>query len=294
MIDPAIKLVAIIGPTASGKSDLALALAQRYTGEIMCADSRTVYRGLDIGAAKPSPADRALIPHHLLDLVDPDQTLSVAAFKQAAEMAIGQITARKHVPFLVGGSGLYLDSILYDYQFPSEADYSLRAELDELSSDELLGRLQIVDPKAYGSIDMSNRRRVSRAIETAGQVRGRTNKLRGSTIVIGMAMNKEVIQQRIDLRIKNMLKEGFFDEVKVLGAKYGWDNEAMSGIGYRAFQAASEGRMTVDEAAKEFARGDMRLVKKQLTWFRRNKAIHWVSSQAEAEELVGNFLECAV
>ncbi len=290
MIDPSIKLIAIIGPTASGKSDLALSLAKKHGGEILCADSRTVYRGLDIGAAKPSAADQTEVPHHLLDLVDPDHVLSVAEFKQHAEAAAVAVSERGHIPFLVGGSGLYIDSVLFDYRFPSEADPTLRAELETLSTDDLIKRLQIVSPTALETIDKANRRRLIRAIETAGQPLSRTSGMRANTLAIGITLDKEVMQKRIKERIEKMLSQGFLDEVASLGEQYGWDCEAMSGIGYRALKEAVEGTKSIEVAAQEFARGDMRLVKKQLTWFKRNQSIHWVHDEAEAEELVQRFL----
>lgn len=290
MIDPAIKLIAVVGPTASGKSDLALNLAKKHRGEILCADSRTVYRGLDIGAAKPSAADQAAVPHHLLDIVDPDHLLSVAEFKRLAEAAAEDVARRGNLPLLVGGSGLYIDSLLYDYQFPSEADPTARIELELLSTAELLERLETVDPGALETIDKANRRRLIRAVETAGQPLSRTSVVRANTLVIGITLNKDVMQERITQRIEKMLSQGFLDEVATLGEQYGWQSEAMSGIGYRALKEAVQGTKTVAEAAQEFARGDMRLVKKQLTWFKRNKSIHWVTNHAEAEALVQEFL----
>jgi len=290
MIDPSIKLIAIVGPTASGKSDLALVLAKKHNGEILCADSRTVYRGLDIGAAKPSATDQTEISHHLLDLADPDHLLSVAEFKQYAEAAAVAVAKRGHIPFLVGGSGLYIDSVLFDYQFPSEANPTLRTELETLSTDDLIKRLQETSSTALETIDKANRRRLIRAIETAGQPLSRTSGMRDNTLAIGITLDKEVMQKRIKDRIEKMLSQGFLEEVKSLGEQYGWNCEAMSGIGYRAMKEAVQGTKTMDEAAQEFARGDMRLVKKQLTWFKRNKSIHWATSHAEAEDLVQQFL----
>lgn len=290
MIDPNIKLIAVVGPTASGKSDLALTLAKKHGGEILCADSRTVYRGLDIGAAKPSEDDRRAVLHHLLDLVNPHETLSVAAFKQAAEQAAAEVDARGHVPFLVGGSGLYVDSVLYDYSFPPIADKVARAELESYSNHDLVERLKKLDPEAALLTDLANRRRVIRALETVGQPRLRRDSIRPNTLVLGITMNKEIIQKRIEQRIDKMLSQGFFEEVKRLGEQYGWDCEAMSGIGYRAFKEAANGGMTVEQAAQQFVRGDMRLVKKQLTWFKRNQSIHWVTDYAQAEEFVSTFL----
>lgn len=282
-------LIAIVGPTASGKSDLAMGLAERFNGEIICADSRTVYRGMDIGTAKPTAEDQKRIPHHLLDVINPDRKLSAAEFKRLALSAISDIGERGKVPFLVGGSGLYIDSVIYDYQFPSQADQQLRQELDGLSDADLRRRFD----KTIGDtdvIDTANRRRVIRAIETAGMPKTKRLGLRPDTLVLGLDMNKEVIQKRIEQRIEKMLERGFIDEVRQIGTTYGWNSEAMTGIGYRAFKDVVLGTKTAAEATLEFAQGDRRLVKKQRTWFRRNDDIHWLADPSAAEGLVEQFL----
>lgn len=290
MIDSNIKLITILGPTASGKTDLALALAEAVGGEIICADSRTIYRGMDIGTAKPTAEEQTRVPHHLLDVVDPGETLSVAAFKTLAEGAMAGIAARGKIPFLVGGSGLYIDAVLFDYQFPAEADPARRRQLEAMTDDELRELLAAEDVTAYEAIDTRNRRRLIRAIETAGQDRSRRSQVRPRTLVLGLALNKEVMQLRIASRIEKMLSQGLLDEVRHVGETYGWDSEAMSGIGYRAFKDVVLGTKTVAEGAAEFARGDAMLVKKQLTWFKRNPAIQWLDDPAEAAPLVRAFL----
>jgi tRNA dimethylallyltransferase len=272
------KLVAIVGPTGTGKSDLALYLAQRADGEIICADSRTVYRGMDIGTAKPSKAEQAMVPHHLLDIASPNETVNVAMFQRFANQAINQVQGRGSLPILVGGSGLYVDSVLYDYVFPEEANQESRIKNQELEMSELVGRLQKLDPKAASQIDLKNRRRVERAIELAGMRRSMSKTVRQGTLVLGLAMDKKLIRQRIDHRIYKMLSEGLIAEVKSLGTKYGWEVEAMRAPAYVAFREVVEGRATEAEAAAEFLRRDMRLVKKQLTWFRRNTAIEWLDA----------------
>lgn len=290
MIDSSIPVICIVGPTATGKTDLAIRLAQQFSGEIICADSRTVYRGLDIGTAKPSAQERAAVPHHLLDIVDPDQTLSAAQFKQLAEQAALEIWTRGKVPFLVGGSGLYIDAVIYDYQFPPEADPSLQAELEKLSDDELLRRLEAVDPEAFGRVDLANRRRVVRAIETAGLARNRQAEVPGNFLLLGLDLNKEVIQKRIAQRVEKMLSQGLFHEVQVLSQRYGWEAEALQAPAYQAFKEAVLGRKTVEQAAADFARADQLLAKKQRTWFKRNQAIHWLENPGQAEALVADFL----
>jgi tRNA dimethylallyltransferase len=284
------KFITILGPTASGKTDLALSLAEAFEGEIVCADSRTIYTGMDIGTAKPTAAERARVPHHLLDVVEPGQTLTVAAFKRLAEAAIADIWARGRVPFLVGGSGLYLDAVLFDYQFAPQANPAARARLEALTTTQLQQLLATKDPAAYQTIDLANRRRVVRAIETAGQATGRRARVRPDTLVLGLSLNKEVIQKRIAKRAEFMLSKGLLAEVKRLGETYGWHSEAMSGVAYRAFKDVVLGTKTVEQATNELVRGDLRLVKKQLTWFKRNQAITWLDDPAKAASLVRQFL----
>jgi tRNA dimethylallyltransferase len=280
----------ILGPTASGKTALALELASRYNGEIVCADSRTIYRGMDIGTAKPTAEERARVRHHLLDVVDPGERLSAAAFKALAEAAIADIQARGKVPFLVGGSGLYIDAVAFDYEFPGPADPARREQLEAMTDDELRELLAAEDMRAYERVDLLNRRRVLRAIETAGQARDRRNEPRAETLLLGVMLNKEITQRRIERRVEEMLTQGFIREVESIGETYGWDSEALSVIGYRAFKDVALGRKTAEEGARDFVRGDMALYKKQVTWFKRNQQIRWAQNTGEADRMVREFL----
>jgi tRNA dimethylallyltransferase len=290
MINPSTKFVAIVGPTATGKTDLALTLAERFDGEIVCADSRTIYREMNIGTAKPTEAECARVPHHLLDVIDPGEQLSAAAFKALAEAAIADIAARRRLPLLVGGSGLYADAVLYDYEFPPEADPARRQQLELLSDEALLELLAAEDLAAFETVDRANRRRVIRAIETAGSGASRRAEVLPQALVLGTMLSKEVVQKRVEQRVEKMLEEGFIDEVRAIGDKYGWDNSALDIIGYRAFKGLLLGTKTLPEARADFVRGDMALYKKQVTWFKRNPAIVWVENAAEAEVLVAAFL----
>lgn len=287
----AAKLIVIVGPTASGKSDLAMKLAKEFNGEIVAADSRTVYRGMDIGTAKPSRQEMLQVPHHLIDIREPGQPLSAAEFKELALESIADITGRGKLPILVGGSGLYIDSVIYDYRFPATANPKLRQELEKLSSEELLDRLESVDPEAAATVDRHNRRRVIRAIETAGQPRAKSQDLRPNTLVLGLAVNKNELQSRIAQRAEFMLSKGLLVEVESLGKKYGWECEAMTGPAYRAFRGVVEGTKTQEQALADFVRGDMALAKKQMTWFKRNPHIVWLEDSHEALDLVSKFLD---
>lgn len=290
MLDPGLKFIAVVGPTATGKTALSLQLGEAFGGEIVCADSRTLYRGMDIGTAKPTRTEQSRVAHHLIDVLDPGERLSAAAFKQLAEAAITDIAARGRLPLLVGGSGLYADAVLFNYQFPAEADAQRRARLEAMTAAELLELLAAEDPEAYGRVDLANRRRVVRAIETAGASPRRRATSSPQALVLGSALNKEIVQKRITQRIDKMLEEGFIDEVRTLGETYGWNSSALDVIGYRAFKGYVLGTKSIEEAKADFARGDMALYKKQVTWFKRNQAIHWVQTAHEAEGLVSDFL----
>ena len=245
---------------------------------------------MDIGTAKPSTAEQEYIQHHLIDVIEPNDRLSAAKFKQLAVSSIEQISERGKVPFLVGGSGLYIDSVIYDYDFPPEADVTIRLELESMSDEALRERLIETDEAGFLDTDLTNRRRVMRALETANVPRLRRDTVLPTTIVIGLTMNKEVAQQRIIQRIEKMLKEGFIDEVRQIGLIYGPDSEAMNIIGYRAFRDVVFGTKSVADGVADFVAGDIALYKKQITWFKRNSEIHWLENPADADGLVRNFL----
>lgn len=290
MIDQKLKFIAIVGPTATGKTAMSLRLAERFGGEIVCADSRTLYRGMDIGTAKPTVLQQLRVPHHLLDILDPGERLSAGAYKQLAEEAIMGIAGRSKVPLLVGGSGLYADAVLFDYQFPAEAEPEKRVRLEALGDGELLELLAAENLQAYEQVDLANRRRVIRAIETAGETPTRRREILPQALVLGTMLNKEIVQKRIEQRVEEMLEEGFIDEVRTIGETFGWDSSAMDIIGYRAFRGYLFEEKSLEEAKADFARGDMALYKKQVTWFKRNDAIQWVATADEAERLVAEFL----
>lgn len=249
------KLLTIVGPTASGKSALALKLAREYDGEIVCADSRTVYKGLDIGTAKPTQSDREGVPHHLIDVVMPDQHFTVVDFKALAEAAIDDIQSRGRIPILVGGSGLYIDAVLFGYDFSSVA----------------AGR------------DPHNPRHL--AANTKRTQQG----LRSDAFIVGLRVPKEVLRARIASRVDSMVDAGLVEEVRCLQASYP-DSKAIASTGYKAFIGYIEGRINLEQAKDLFIGNDLKLAKRQMTWFRRNKFIQWFTDTDAAAVAVANYL----
>jgi len=281
-------LIVIVGETASGKSALAMDLAQRFNGELICADSWTVYKGFDIGTAKPTPEDQTEVRHHLLDVAEPLEGFSAATFKRLANQAITDISERGKLPIMVGGTGLYIDSVLYDYSFLPPSDAKLRAELNALSLSEVVARAEAMELDTTG-IDMRNKRRVIRLIENNG-VRPTRAELRENTCVIGVRRPLDELEERITLRIDTMVAAGFVSEVQQLGERYGWDVEPMRAPGYRAFAQYIKGAISLDAAKLRFRQNDLQLAKKQRTWFKRNDSIQWVSDPSNAVEIVTTFL----
>jgi tRNA dimethylallyltransferase len=279
-------LVVIVGPTSSGKSDLALRIAREHNGEIICADSRTVYKGMDIGTAKPSKEEQSEIRHHLLDVVEPDQPFSAARFKQLANQAIEDISRRGKLPIMVGGTGLYVDAVIFDYQFGEQADSSERERLQQLSVPEL--QRICSDKNIEMPFNAANKRHLIRAIELGGLPK-RTTVLRSHTIVVGISTEKIILEKRITSRVHAMIAAGILHETKELGERYGWQTEAMTGNIYRVFHEVLQGTLSEEEAIEVVSRSDLRLAKRQMTWFRRNPHIIWGDS-AELEGRINSFL----
>ncbi len=283
-VDP---LVVIVGPTASGKTALALELARRYNGEIICADSRTVYKGMDIGTAKPSSAERAEIPHHIIDIVAPDQTFTAAEFKRRALIWIDDITIRGKLPIMVGGTGLYIDGVIFDYAFLPPVPPEERAELEAMSIEQL--QAEITSRGIAMPENSKNKRYLVRALETNGEIPVRKG-LRRNTLIIGLEVGREELKGRLTARVNEMVENGFIDEVKALGAKYGWNAPGLQAPGYKAFRQYIEHSITLDEAKNQFVQNDFALAKRQRTWFRRNPQIQWFASPASALAFISNWL----
>ena len=290
-----IRLVCIVGPTASGKTALALDLAERLGGEIVSADSRQVYRGLDVGTAKATAAERARVPHHCLDLVDPGERFDVARFRTAAAQAIGAIAARGHVPLVVGGTGLYVRALLHGLCPAPPRAPALRAELEATVAAEgpaaLHRRLAGLDPTAAARLAPRDTVRIVRALEVAlasgvplsrWQAEHRFAERPYEALVIGLARPTRELDARIGARASAMVAGGFLDEVRALAAR----GVVVDAVGYREMLACVEGRTDVATALAATVRATRQFAKRQRTWFRREPDVVWHHPEADVDALV--------
>ncbi len=267
-------LIVIVGPTASGKTSLAINLAEIYGGEIICADSRTVYKDMDIGTAKPSYEDCQRVPHWGIDLVYPYEYFSAAEFKQYSLKKIEDIRSRNKIPFLVGGTGLYIDAIVFDYKFGNKSDVKKRTLLEKLTIEELweyCSKNNIELPDNY-----NNKRYLIRCIEQGGINNSRKVEINNNIIVVGISTDRANLRKRIKDRIEQFFDNNVVEEARILGKIYGWDNRAMSGNIYPILHKYIDNEISIEEAKVEIFYRDWHLAKRQMTWFRRNKNIEWL------------------
>ena len=300
-------LVAIVGPTAVGKTALSVALAHAFDGEIVNADSRQVYRGMDIGTGKPSPEQRALVPHHIIDVADPDEDFSLARYQDLAREAIAGIHQRGRAPLLVGGSGLYVWSVIEGLRLPRVApDPAFRAHLERRAGTEgylaLQRELQAVDPVAASRIDPRNVRRVIRALEVYHatgvpfSLAQRREAPPYRMLVLGLHCDRAELYRRIDQRVDDMLAAGWLEEVRrLVGRGYGPDVPSMSSLGYRELVDCLSGRTSLADAVQQIKRNTRRFARRQYAWFRlADPRITWLTLgddlERKANALVARFL----
>lgn len=277
-------LLVLVGETASGKSALALDLAKRFNGEIISADSWTVYKGFDIGTAKPSNPERAQVPHHLLDVADARDGFSAVIFQQLAQATIDAIHGRGKLPILVGGTGLYIDSVIYRYSFLAPPSPGLREELNAMSLEEVL-KLAHERGLDTSVVDVRNKRRVIRLIENEGQLPSK-KPLRPNTLLLGIQTPRETLAARIAERVEAMLAGGLELEVQKLAEEYGWEAEPMKGVGYKEWREYFEGSASLDNVRQRIIKNTLDLAKRQRTWFKRNKSIHWFPTPVDMDKVV--------
>lgn len=285
-----IKTIAVVGPTASGKTSLGVELAKHFGGEVVSADSMQIYKYMDIATAKPTVAEMQGIPHHMMDFLLPTEPYSVAKYKEDAMKCIEDIASRRKIPVIVGGTGLYVDTLLYNTEFfDIEIDEKLRKSLyekcEKLGCDKMWEELKEIDPVSAESIHKNNRKKIIRALEVYYQT-GKTisqqtklSRLSGEVLdykIIGLsARNRDVLYDRINRRVDIMLKDGLLEEAKDFFEKYNTATAAQA-IGYKELLPFFESRLSLEECAENLKMQTRRYAKRQLTWFRRNENINWL------------------
>ena len=296
-------MIAIIGPTAVGKSELALHLAQYFPAEIISADSRQVYRYMNIGTNKPTPAERASVPHHVIDVVEPDEDFSLAMYHQLAIEALKAVKQKGKLPLLVGGSGLYVWSLVEGWKIPQvPPDQKLRRQLEARAEQEgshrLYQELQNIDPVAAAKINPGNIRHIIRALEiyrATGQPPSQLQRKKAPSfpsLLIGLTQERSELYRRIDLRVDKMIQRGLVEEVEQLLKKgYSYSLPSMSGIGYKQIGQFLRGEMTLTEATDKIKCETHRLVRHQYVWFRPDDSrIHWFEVIVTEEEAGPDFM----
>lgn len=288
------RIVAIVGPTAVGKTDLSIALAKRFNGEIISGDSMQVYRGMDIGTAKITPAEMQDVPHHLLDIIDPGESYNVVRFQAMAKTAIEEITARQRLPFLVGGTGLYVNSLLYDYHFSGKTDRSYRDSLEALPAEALYAKLMAIRPDLQGTIKKNDRFRIIRALEiikTTGEEFVHDFDMPNNyespykLCLIGLNMDRQRLYDRINHRVDRMLDTGLLAELEILLRKgYNEKIQALQAIGYKELIAYLHGFCSMEEAVDLLKKNTRHFAKRQITWFKRDPNIRWFNVDTMSPE----------
>lgn len=281
------KVVVIIGPTSVGKTKVSIELAKKYNGEIISGDSMQIYRGLDIGTAKVSNEEMEEIPHHLIDIRNPDEAFSVADFQVLVREKITEIEKRGKLPFIVGGTGLYIQSVLFDFQFQEEVSTETRdalyVQFEKEGIEPLYNQLKQVDPKSVEVIHPNNIRRVIRALEVyldtgkpfSEWKESQSRELLYDAAIIGLTMERDKLYERINHRVDLMMEAGLLQEVKQLFDQHIHDTQAVQGIGYKELYEYFEGKVDLETAVEKLKKNSRNYAKRQLTWFRNQLDVKW-------------------
>ena len=298
------KVIVICGPTASGKTSLSIELAKRIKGEIISCDSMQIYKDMTIGTAKPTVEEMDGIPHHLIDFVLPSERYSVADFKKAATQKIEEILSRNKIPIIVGGTGLYVDALVYNIEYLElETDLKYRQELENLIEqkglEELYEKAKQIDEQAMQSISKNDKKRIMRVLEIYHQTGKTKTQLEAESrltpppydyIVFAITMDREKLYERINRRVDIMIEQGLIEEVQSLVNKYKEFPTAMQGLGYKEVVEYIEGKTTKEDMIEKLKRETRRYAKRQLTWFRKNKQTIWIDGLANLEDNI-NIIE---
>ncbi len=298
------RVIAVVGPTASGKTALSIELAKIYNGEIISCDSMQIYRGMDIGTAKPTEGEKCGIPHHMIDIIEPCEAFSAADYSPLAKAAADDIISRGKMPIFCGGTGLYLDAVLKANDYADvDTDPALRASLMEdaerLGAHEIWLKLQSVDPEAAAATHENNVKRVVRALElylssgvtkTEWDKRSRLRPTPYDATVIALERERDKMYERIDMRVDIMMQQGLENEVRSLieSGRLPRSSTAAQAIGYKEFIDYIDGNATLPESVEKIKQSTRRYAKRQLTWFRRDTAVNWINADANFKDIVNN------
>lgn len=291
------KVICIVGPTSSGKTALSIELAQRFSGEIINADARQVYQGFEIGTGSPTQQIKQRIPHYLFNNKNPLEVITAAEWKKQAEQSIQEVIARKKIPIITGGTGLYVDSLMQGYQSPPIADEKTRQIVRSMTPVEQVRLLKEKDPQSFQAIDIKNPRRVQRALEvvlateSSFIVQQKQQPSPYDVLWLAREWSRQDLYTRINQSVEDMIKQGWLEEVKRLSESgIPSDAPAMSSIGYRELLAVTKDEMVLNDALKLIQQKTRNYAKRQLTWFKRNQAIHWIKDVQEACKLVSEWI----
>jgi len=292
------KIIVILGPTSSGKSDLAIEIAQKYDGEIISADSRQIYRNMNIGTGKITKSEQKLAHHYMLDIVFPKTNYNVAKFKKQAEKIIQDILQREKLPIICGGTGFWIKALVDDVNFPEvKPDWKLREKLEKYSAEKLFSMLEKMDPKRANNIDARNKVRLIRAIEicrSLGKVppiNNTSKNKKNDFLQIGINTTREKLNKRIKIRLAKRFQRGMIREVKKLHEQgLNWKKIESFGLGYYWIPKYLKGELTKEEVFEKTYQAEKDYAKRQMTWFQKDKRIKWIKNLKEAEDLIGKFI----
>ena len=300
------KVIVIVGPTASGKTALSIELAKRINGEIVSCDSMQIYKDMDIGSAKPTLEEMQGIKHYMIDVVKPDERFSVAEYKKQAEKAIEEILSKGKTPIVIGGTGLYADSLIYAIEYPEiEFDQNYRNELEEKANTQeglikLYNEAKKIDEEAISKISENDKKRIIRILEifystgktkTQLEIESRRNEVKYDYRVFAIDMNREILYDRINKRVDIMIENGLIQEVENLLNKYDNFPTAMQGLGYKEVVEYLDGKLTKEEMIEKIKQESRRYAKRQLTWFRKNKQTIWINGLDDMQNNINIILE---